>query len=201
MLIYKKKVGAKMADKKETKKEVTAKDKSLKDFFTSKNIIIIITIFICLIIMGIFIYNIQKNKETNELTKSYLLESGAVSLEIKNLDEVNQILTEAPTEYFILITYLNDEKNNELETGLKPIIDKYKLNDSFYYLNIDNIKDEDNYLTRLNNTFNTDKIKKVPIILYYKDGKIVDTVSRYDDNTINASDFQKLLDIYGYEGQ
>ena len=196
MLIYKKKVGAKMADKKETKKEVTAKDKSLKDFFTSKNIIIIITIFICLIIMGIFIYNIQKNKETNELTKSYLLESGAVSLEIKNLDEVNQILTEAPTEYFILITYLNDEKNNELETGLKPIIDKYKLNDSFYYLNIDNIKDEDNYLTRLNNTFNTDKIKKVPIILYYKDGKIVDTVSRYDDNTINASDFQKLLDIY-----
>lgn len=196
MLIYKKKVGAKMADKKETKKEVTAKDKSLKDFFTSKNIIIIITIFICLIIMGIFIYNIQKNKETNELTKSYLLESGAVSLEIKNLDEVNQILTEAPTEYFILITYLNDEKNNELETGLKPIIDKYKLNDSFYYLNIDNIKDEDNYLTRLNNTFNTDKIKKVPIILYYRDGKIVDTVSRYDDNTINASDFQKLLDIY-----
>lgn len=196
MLIYKKKVGAKMADKKETKKEVTAKDKSLKDFFTSKNIIIIITIFICLIIIGIFIFNIQKNKETNELTKSYLLESGAVSLEIKNLDEVNQILTEAPTEYFILITYLNDEKNNELETGLKPIIDKYKLNDSFYYLNIDNIKDEDNYLTRLNNTFNTDKIKKVPIILYYRDGKIVDTVSRYDDNTINASDFQKLLDIY-----
>lgn len=196
MLIYKKKVGAKMADKKDTKKEVTAKDKSLKDFFTSKNIIIIITIFICLIIMGIFIYNIQKNKETNELTKSYLLESGAVSLEIKNLDEVNQILTEAPTEYFILITYLNDEKNNELETGLKPIIDKYKLNDSFYYLNIDSIKDEDNYLTRLNNTFNTDKIKKVPIILYYRDGKIVDTVSRYDDNTINASDFQKLLDIY-----
>ena len=125
-----------------------------------------------------------------------MLESGAVSLEIKNLDEVNQILTEAPTEYFILITYLNDEKNNELETGLKPIIDKYKLNDSFYYLNIDNIKDEDNYLTRLNNTFNTDKIKKVPIILYYRDGKIVDTVSRYDDNTINASDFQKLLDIY-----
>ena len=36
MLIYKKKVGAKMADKKDTKKEVTAKDKSLKDFFTSK---------------------------------------------------------------------------------------------------------------------------------------------------------------------
>ena len=186
----------KKTTKKETKKEVTAKDKSFKDFFTSKNIIIIIAIFVWLIIIGIFIYNIERNKETNELTKSYLLESGTVSLEIKNLDEVNQILTEAPTEYFILITYLNDEKNNELETGLKPIIDKYKLNDSFYYLNIDNIKDEDNYLTRLNNTFNTDKIKKVPIILYYKDGKIVDTVSRYDDNTINASDFQRLLDIY-----
>ena len=60
---------------------------------------------------------------------------------------------------------------------------------------------EDNYLTRLNNAFETDKITKVPTILYYKDGKIIDVVRRNDNNIINASDFQKVLDIYEYEGK
>ena len=75
------------------------------------------------------------------------------------------------------------------------------MSDSFYYLNIENIMDQDNYLTRLNNAFNTDKISTVPIILYYKNGELVNTVTRDDDNIINAGDFQKLLDIYEYEGQ
>ena len=61
--------------------------------------------------------------------------------------------------------------------------------------------DSDNYLTRLNNAFNTDEISTVPIILYFKDGELIDTVTRDDDNVINAGDFQKLLDIYEYEGQ
>ena len=184
-----------MANKKQTtkpKEEV----KDIKQILESKNTILIVAIFLCLLLLIIFIFNWQKDKANQALNSSYLLESGTVSLEIKNLDEVSQILSESPTEYFILITYQNNEDNYNLEKGLKPIIDKYKLNDSFYYLNIDGIKEEDNYLTRLNNTFNTDKIKKVPIILYYRDGKILDTVSRDDDNTINAGDFQKLIDIY-----
>ena len=61
--------------------------------------------------------------------------------------------------------------------------------------------DSDNYLTRLNNAFNTDEITTVPIILYYRDGELVDTVTRDDANVINAGDFQKLLDIYEYEGE
>ena len=61
--------------------------------------------------------------------------------------------------------------------------------------------DSDNYLTRLNSAFNTDKITTVPIILYFKDGELIDTVTRDDANIINAGDFQKLLDIYEYEGE
>ena len=160
-----------------------------KHIFSQKNILIIVCIVLALILVIFYGYRVNKLKETDTLSKSYLLDSGTVSLEIKNLDEVNQILAESPTEYFVLISY----------TGNK---DTYKLlNDSFYYLNVKNIMDEDNYLNRLNNAFNTDKIKKVPTILYYKNGKIVDVVTRNDNNIINAGDFQKLLDIYGYEGQ
>lgn len=182
-------------------KEEVKEVEGAKHIFSQKNILIICAIILGLILVIFYGYRVNKVKETEKLSKSYLLESGTVSLEIKNLDEVNQILAESPTEYFVLISYTNNKSTYSLENGLKRIIDKYKLNDSFYYLNVSDIMDEDNYLNRLNNDFNTDKIKKVPIILYYKDGKIVDTVTRYDNNTINASDFQKLLDIYGYEGQ
>ena len=61
--------------------------------------------------------------------------------------------------------------------------------------------EQDNYITRINNAFNTDEIDKIPTILYYQDGELVYVVERDDDNMINSGDLQKLLDIYEYEGQ
>lgn len=183
-----------------SKEEIKEVD-GAQQIFSNKNILIIVCVILALILVIFYGYRVNKLKETDILSKSYLLDSGTVSLEIKNLDEVNQILAESPTEYFVLISYTGNKDTNNLEKGLKRILDKYKLNDSFYYLNVKDIMNEDNYINRLNNAFNTDKIKKVPTILYFKDGKVVDVVTRYDNNVINASDFQKLLDIYGYEGQ
>lgn len=182
--------------KEETKQVEVAKQKVFR-----KRIVIILVIILAFILLGLYIYRWQQVKDEERLSTSYLLSSGTVSLEIKNLDEVSQILSESPTEYFVLITYTGNEDAYDLETGIKPIIDDYKLSDSFYYLNIESIMDSDNYLTRLNNAFNTDEISTVPIILYFKDGELIDTVTRDDDNVINAGDFQKLLDIYEYEGQ
>ena len=182
--------------KEETKQVEVAKQK-----VSRKRIVIILVIILAFILLGLYIYRWQQVKDEERLSTSYLLSSGTVSLEIKNLDEVSQILSESPTEYFVLITYTGNEDAYDLETGIKPIIDDYKLSDSFYYLNIESIMDSDNYLTRLNNAFNTDEISTVPIILYFKDGELIDTVTRDDDNVINAGDFQKLLDIYEYEGQ
>ncbi len=189
----------KTTNKKEVKKEVTEVSKS--NIFTSKSTLIIITSILLLILAITYIYRVNKLNETEKYNTSYLLSTGTVSLEIKNLDEVDQILTESPNEYFVLITYTDNKDTYTLETGLKTIIDEYKLSDSFYYINVKDMLNEDNYLTRLNNAFGTDKITKVPVILYYKDGKVVNTVHRNDNNVINASDFQKLLDIYEYQGQ
>lgn len=192
-----------MANTKKPKdvKELKNEMKDEKTKITPKNIAIIIGVIVVIAVVILYIYVCGQNKNEAKYSKSYLLDSQTISLEIKDLEEVSQILTESPTEYFILITYTGEEATYNLESGLKSIIDNYKLNDSFYYLNVTNIKDEDNYLARINNAFNTDKIKKVPSILYYKDGKIVDIVSRVDDNCINAGDFQKLLDQHDFEGQ
>lgn len=181
----------------EEKKEVAV----AKQKISRNKILIGSAIVVVLILLGFYIYQWQKVKNQEKYMNSYLLDSGTVSLEIKNLDEVSQILTESPNEYFVLITYTGDKETYELEEDIKSIIDDYKLSDAFYYLNIKNLLKEDNYLNRLNNAFNTDKITAVPIILYYKDDVLIDTVSRVDDNIINAGDFQKILDIYEYEGQ
>ena len=182
-------------------KEETKQVAEAKHRISQKNIYIIVGVIVALVIFGFYVFQIQEKRNEEKLSNSYLISSGAINLEIKNLDEVNQILAEAPSEYFILITYTGDEDTYELEEGIKTIIDDYKLSDAFYYLNVESIMDGDNYLTRLNNAFNTSEITTVPIILYYRDGVLVDTVTRVDDNIINAGDFQKLLDIYEYEGE
>lgn len=181
----------------EEKREVAV----AKQKVSRNKILIVSAIVVVLILLVFYIYQWQKVKNQEKYMNSYLLDSGTVSLEIKNLDEVSQILTESPNEYFVLITYTGDKETYELEKDIKSIVDDYKLSDSFYYLNIKNLLKEDNYLNRLNNAFNTDKITAVPIILYYKDDVLIDTVSRVDDNIINAGDFQRILDIYEYEGQ
>lgn len=191
-----------MAVKKETeKKEVVKEKNTVEATEKKKTIIIIVLAVIVVILLSIYLYKWYDVKKEERLMNSYLLTTATISLEIKNLDEVPQILTEAPNEYFVLINYTGNEDTYKLEEGLKTIIDNYKLEDRFYYLNVENIMKEDNYLARLNTAFNTDTIKAVPIIIYYKDGKIADTVTRIDGNTINAGDFQKLLDINEFEGQ
>lgn len=154
-------------------------------------------------LIAFYIYRVNQVKNTEQMQSSYLLSSGTINLEIKNLEEVDQILSEAPNDYFVLISYTNNQDTYNLEKGLKTIIDKYSLSDRFYYLDVTSIMNDENYLTRINNAFDTDLITMVPTILYYKNGKLATdgVVQRIDKNPINAGDFQKLLDIYEYEGQ
>ena len=188
-----------MENKKRVTKQVEiVEEEEKKVGYSPKKLYIVLAIIIIAVLGGLYIFKWQQVKQKEKLMKSYLVSSGAVNLEIKNLDEVNYYKTEAPSSYFVLISYTGSEDTYELEKGLKTIIDKYKLNDEFYYLNIDSIKNEDNYITRLNTAFNTDKIKTVPVILYYKDNEIIDTVKRLDEQVIKAADFQKLLDIYDF---
>lgn len=180
-------------------KQENKKQEVKKEVMSNKSILIIVCAVLVVLLFIFYFYRANKISNANKLQTSYLLDNNTINLEIKNLDEVQQILTETPTEFFVLISYTGSEDTYNLEVDLKDIITTYGLSDSFYYLNVDNIKDEDNYITRLNNAFNTDKITTVPTILYFKEGTLVDIVKRYDDQAIKAADFQKLLDIYEYE--
>lgn len=160
-------------------------------------IIVVLTV----ILVVVYFYRVNNVRNQEKMQDSYLLSTQTLSLEIKNLEEVNQILSEAPNEYFVLISYTNDKDTYSLEKDLKTLIDNYSLSDHFYYFNATDLIKEDNYLERINNAFDTNLIKSLPTILYYKDGKLMDAVLRNDNNPINAGDFQKLMDIYEIGGQ
>lgn len=154
-----------------------------------------------IILLAIYLFNWLKVRDDEDITNSYLLQSNTTNLKLKDLDDVSQVLAEAPHEYFVLISYTNDENTHAMEKSFKKLIDKYKLNDSFYYFDAKELKENDDYINLLNKTFKTNKIKKIPVILYIKDNKVIDIVARHDNNMINNGDFQKLLDVYDFKSQ
>ena len=178
------------------KNEVDEKKENTKPV-TNKIFIIVFVVGI-IILLGIYIYKSVGTENKEDMNNSYLLTSNTINLELKNLNEVSQVMAEAPQQYFVLISYTGDENAYNLEKDLKKVIDKYKLNDAFYYYDAKELKESGAYLELINKTFKSNKIKKIPAILYIKGNKVIDVVSRNDDNMIKVGDFQKLLDIYDF---
>lgn len=174
-----------------------SKVKENERFIPIKNYIIAIGLVVAAVLLtlyGFAWYNVLKE---GRVSQSYLVKEKVISNEIQSLDEVEAIFAEVPDEYFIYISYTGSEEIYDMEKDLKKVINQYELNDLFYYLNVTSIKDKENYIDDLNKSLNLDQeVKKVPTIVYVKEGKVVDIIERNDNNMMNVGDFQKLLDIY-----
>ena len=70
-----------------------------------------------------------------------------------------------------------------------------------YYLNVTSIKDEKDYMDKINKALGlTDrKVVKVPTILYFEEGKLVEMTDTKSDLLMTRSDFQKLIILSGIE--
>ena len=150
--------------------------------------------FLTIFLVFIIFFSL-KTIQNKQIQTSYLISSKTITKEIKDFTSEKNSL---PNEYFLFISYRNDKNVYKLEKDLKPIIDKYKLNDLFYYYDITNLKEDTNYLSTLNNTLNLTEIKNIPTIIYVKDNKVLKDaiINREDNQMINASDFEKLLQMF-----
>ena len=135
--------------------------------------------------------NINFKKE-EKLMNSYLITSNTLSVEIKDLSETIQVLKESPSEYFVYISYTNDEKVYSFEKKLKKLIDNYNLKDEFYFVNVTNIKDDENFYSEINNTFNTKLINNIPCILHFKNNELKKVIYNKDLNK-TYTNFENLL--------
>ncbi len=155
-----------------------------------KKIVIILCVIVGIVLLTLYFKKWQEVREDEKYLSSYLISTNTVNLEMNDIKEINSVLSETPSSYFIYISYTKDKDVYNLEKKLKPLIDDYNLQNSFYYINVTNIKENNkDYKEDIAHELNIDKdkIKKVPIILYFKDGKLV------QNGVYNEREFEKLL--------
>lgn len=184
-----------------TKNIKSSNDKNQK-YISPKNYIYALLILIGGILIALYFFEWYQVKQEEKLMSSYLITSNTIESNIKDLESLSQITQEAPSSYFIYIGYTGSEEVYNLEKELKRVIDKFKLNDEFYYLDVTELKNNnDKYLEEINNNLGIDTLERVPAIIYVKEGKILenDILDGVKDTLLKASDLEQLLDIYEFE--
>ncbi len=119
-------------------------------------------------------------------------------------DDIDSAMTELPTDGFILISYTKNQEVKDFEAALKKSVVNNELQNNFYYMDVTDMMLEDGYINTLNKKFNLEdnkKIEEVPAIIYYKDGKLMTTLTSTKDRMINVDDFSKMLDSYEVIGR
>ena len=176
-----------------------AEIKKNEKFIPTKNYFVALALVLAAIFLTWYGFAWNKVRQENKVSVSYFVKNNVITKEIDSLEELDSIVQEAPEKYFIYIGYTGDENVYNLEKQLAPIIKEYELNDSFYYLNVTKIKNEDNYVDKINEKLGlTDvKVTNVPTVIYFVDGTVSKSgiITTADGNLMTKNDFQKFLDV------
>ena len=176
-----------------------AEIKKNERFIPIKNYVIAIALILAAILLTWYGFAWNKVRQESKVSESYLAKNNIITKEIESLDELDSIMQEAPERYFIYISYTGDEKIYNLEKELAKIIKTYELNDYFYYLNVTDLKKNDNYIDEINKKLGLEDIKvsNVPTVVYFVDGKVPKSgiITTADGKLMTKSDFQKFLDV------
>ena len=131
---------------------------------------------------------------------SYLITSKTV--EATDLESISQSIVEAPASYFIFLSYTDSLSNYNLEKTLKRVIDKYQINDIFYYVDVTDLKNENkDYLKVIKKSLDLPDLENVPAIIYVDEGHILEKniLDGDNDNLVTATELENLLEKYEYE--
>ena len=156
---------------------------------STKKYIVALCVGIGIIFIALYINKWNQVKELEKYLNSYLISTNTISLEMNDINQIDSVLSETPNYYFVYISYTKDKNVFNLEKKLKPLIDDYNLQNNFYYINVTDIKvNNKNYKKDIANELNVSEkvINKVPVILYFKEGSLIKSVT-------NAKDFENLL--------
>lgn len=206
--IKKKAPTIKIDNVKEIEKEKALKQREIEkknDIILKTMIFVAFAVIAALLIMGIgdSILSIQELKTGNG--KSYIQNSGVLSKShVVKLDKAKDTFSKLNGNYFIYISHAGNSYIDSLEKEMKKIIESYDLEKQFYYINIDDIINDENVVNKVNDALGYQDvlISKVPTIVYVNKDNIVrieNIVTRSDDNVMNIGDFQQLLDINDFK--
>jgi len=166
-----------------------AKAKYKNKALSYKNYLLGFSVIIGIIFIILYINKWHQVREQEKYLNSYLMSNNSISLEITDINAIDSVLSETPNYYFVYISYTKDKDIYNLEKDLKPLIDDYDLQNNFYFINVTNIKNNNNnYKKDIAKELKIDSnnIKNIPVILYFKNGELINTVN-------NSKDFENLL--------
>lgn len=172
-----------------------------KKYNPVKKFLIAAVVLITLAVLGVYCFSWYRVYEKEQIRESYLLKTNTLSMKVTNINDLNTVLSEVPSDYFIFIGFSNNKDEMKLEKKIKPIIDDYGLNDIFYYIDITSYMNNNNYLNTLSSSLSIPNIKitSVPSIIFVKDGKISKENILMNKRGIKIKDFQNLLKSNNFE--
>ena len=165
----------------------------MKRYIPIKNYFIAGFTILLIVGLSIYAYRWYKISELEQTRECYLTKTNTINMQITDINNMKTILMEAPSDYFIYVSYTRSTEVLNLEKDLKKIIDKYGINSDVYYIDASNKKNADKYLDLINSNFNIN-ITSIPAIIYVKDGNVTKSnILESKKGIIKASDFEKLL--------
>ena len=176
--------------------KVSAKER----YINPRNYLYAALILVGGILLVFLIFNWYNSKKEEQLLVSYLISSNTIESSIDDLDSISLIKQEAPSSYFIYMSYTKDETIYNFEKDLKKLIDKYKLNDIFYYVDLTKLKENnDNYLNLIKESLGLKELSKLPALVYVKDGEVKEVLDGVKNTLLKVTDVEQLLDIYEFQ--
>ncbi len=190
------KKSTKSGDLEKVVEEVSAREKKINP----QNYFYAFLILVGGILLTLLIFKWYNTKKEEKLMISYLVSTNTIESSISDLNSLDLIKQESPSSYFIYLGFTKDEEVYNLERELKELIDDYKLNDIFYYVDLTEYREKDKeYLDIIKEKLDIEDLKQVPAIIFIENGQVEEILDGVKNTSLKIDDVKKLLDVYGFE--
>ena len=159
----------------------------------TKNYVILLGLIILIICACFASYNLYGYYRDSKVKVSPLAENNVVLYE-----DLKNTTIEINADTFLVISYLQDEQVHENENDIKKLLRKKNLIDNVMYLDITDLKNDDNFMEDLNKTLGLEKSLKItsfPAVVFYKDG-VASYTADSKEHLIGQGDFEHIIDMY-----
>ena len=159
-----------------------------------KNYYIVLVVSILVIIITLYIRSFYLNYKANQINNSIFYDKTINQI---NADDIDFIIDETP-EAILYVGYTGSSKVANLERKLYREFEKKDLIDKVIYLNVTELMNDNEYIKLLRNKFPNEDIGKAPMLIYIKDGEVVDVLNS-NNRMIDIKALNELLNKYGIE--
>ena len=163
---------------------------------SSKNYYIVLFVSLFVIVLTLYIRTLYLNYQTNKADNSVFVDK---SINQINVEDIDYALDER-NDVILFVSYNGDKYISSMERRLNREVKKKELNDMFFYLNISDYLDGNDYINLLRDKFpdNKDDFKKAPLLIYIRNGRSLEVIDS-SNRLVSYKDLNTLLSKYGIE--